>query len=167
MLHAVQTSATNTSDTFTNAYCLPDHSAVCSCNLLIQNQCSSDEWKVRKRPIKLFFCGPLPFINITIAPVLCMQQRVIIDPLWYLSSGCSLTATSAGRTHRVKFKHLLDKRFSISQGGEDSCCDRLGYDPVKSCSWLTFRRNILPLSSGLKALLNMTVKNRIYRPSWK
>ena len=117
--------------------------------------------------VKLFFCGPLPFISITIAPVLWMQQRFIIDPLWCLSSGCSLTVTSAGRTHTVKFKHLLDKRFSISQGGEDSCCDRLGYDPVKSCSWLTFRRNILPLSSGLKALLHVTVKNRIYRPSCK
>lgn len=158
-----------TRDRFTNAYCLSDHSAICSYNLLIHNQCSSDEGKVRKRLSKIIFYGPIPFISITIAPVLCMQQRVIIDPLWLwcLSSGCSLTITRAGRTNTVKFKHVLDKRFSISQGGEDSCCDRLGYDPVKSWSWLTFRRNILPLSSGLKALLNLTVKNRIYRPGWK
>ena len=49
-----------TKDTFTNAYCLSDHSAICSYNLLIHNQCSSDEGKVRKRLSKIIFLWTTP-----------------------------------------------------------------------------------------------------------
>jgi hypothetical protein len=93
-------------------------------------------------------------VRVRVRPSLPFRQGTceICHPSLHRGLSEPITSQSYTGIHNTTFCvcYRLKQQFSGSHGGLFSDCGLLGYDTVQSCSCITFRRNMLPTSSGPK-----------------